>query len=68
MKDFLKTSDLSRADLKYLLAHASKFKAKPHARRTALAGETVCLYFNKPSTRTRISFETAVARLGGTPP
>ncbi|HYP90895.1 MAG TPA: ornithine carbamoyltransferase, partial [Polyangiaceae bacterium] len=40
---------------------------KPHARRTALAGETVCLYFNKPSTRTRISFETAVARLGGTP-
>ena len=67
MKDFLKTSDLSRADLKYLLARSAKFKAKPHARRTALAGETVCLYFNKPSTRTRISFETAVARLGGTP-
>ena len=41
MKDFLKTSDLSRADLKYLLARAAKFKAKPHARRTALAGESV---------------------------
>src|SRR5687768_6593247 len=67
MKDFLKTSDLSRADLKYLLARSAKFKAKPHARRSALAGETVCLYFAKPSTRTRISFETAVARLGGTP-
>jgi len=67
MKDLLKTSDLSRADLKYLLARAAKFKAKPHARRSALAGETVCLYFNKPSTRTRISFETAVTRLGGTP-
>ncbi len=67
MKDFLRTSDLSRADLKYLLARSAKFKAKPHARRTALAGETVCLYFAKPSTRTRISFETAVARLGGTP-
>jgi len=67
MKDFLKTSDLSRADLKYLLARSAKFKSKPHARRTALAGETVCLYFNKPSTRTRISFETAVTRLGGVP-
>src|SRR6478609_8019639 len=67
MKDFLKTCDLSRADLKYLLARSAKFKAEPHARRTAVAGETVCLYFNKPSTRTRISFETAIARLGGTP-
>jgi len=67
MKDFLRTSDLSRADLKFLLARSAKFKAKPHARRSALAGETVCLYFTKPSTRTRISFETAIARLGGTP-
>jgi len=67
MKDFLKTSDLSRADLKYLLARSAKFKAKPHARRSALAGDTVCLYFAKPSTRTRISFETAVTRLGGSP-
>ena len=49
------------------MARSAKFKAKPHARHTALAGESVCLYFNKPSTRTRISFETAVARLGGTP-
>ncbi len=67
MKDFLRISDLGRADLKYLLNRSAKFKARPHARRSALAGETVCLYFNKPSTRTRISFETAVARLGGTP-
>jgi ornithine carbamoyltransferase len=33
--------------------------------RHLLRDETVVLYFNKPSTRTRISFETAVARLGG---
>jgi len=65
MKDLLKTSDLTRADFKYLLARAVKFKAKPYQRRTALQNDSVALYFNKPSTRTRVSFETAVARLGG---
>jgi ornithine carbamoyltransferase len=65
MKDLLRTLDLSRADLKYLLNRSRKFKANPHARRSLLSGESVCLYFTKPSTRTRISFETAVSRLGG---
>jgi ornithine carbamoyltransferase len=65
MKDLLRTLDLSRADLKYLLNRSRKFKASPHARRSLLSGESVCLYFTKPSTRTRLSFETAVARLGG---
>ncbi len=65
MKDLIRTSDLSRADVKYLLARAQKFKANPHARRNLLAGESVCLYFAKPSTRTRVSFEAAVNRLGG---
>ncbi|MEI9950655.1 MAG: ornithine carbamoyltransferase [Pseudomonadota bacterium] len=65
MKDLLKTSDLSRADFKYLLARAVKFKAKPYQRCTALQNDSVALYFNKPSTRTRVSFETAIARLGG---
>ncbi len=67
MKDLLKTSDLSRADLKYLLSRAKKFKANPASRRSLLAGESVGLYFAKPSTRTRVSFEVAVARLGGNP-
>lgn len=67
MKDLLKTSDLTRSDFKYLLARAVKFKAKPFQRRTTLQNDSVALYFNKPSTRTRVSFETAVGRLGGTP-
>lgn len=67
MKDLLRTLDLSRDDFEYLLSRSRKFKAKPHQRAGTLAHETVCLYFNKPSTRTRISFETAVTRLGGVP-
>ena len=65
MKDLLRTLDLSKADFKYLLNRSRKFKASPHGRRSLLAGESVCLYFTKPSTRTRISFEAAVSRLGG---
>jgi ornithine carbamoyltransferase len=67
VKDLLTTADLSADDLAYLLRRSVKFKAKPHGRPNVLSGETVCLYFSKPSTRTRISFETAVVRLGGVP-
>jgi ornithine carbamoyltransferase len=67
MKDLLKTSDLSKSDFEYLLERSRRFKQKPSRRASTLAGETVCLYFAKPSTRTRISFETAVTRLGGVP-
>ncbi len=67
MRNLLKTSDLAADDLTYLLKRSAKFKVKPHSRVTLLAGDTVCMYFSKPSTRTRISFETAIVRLGGTP-
>ncbi|MBY0273791.1 ornithine carbamoyltransferase [Candidatus Binatia bacterium] len=63
----LRIADLSSDDLHDLLALATSFKADPYLHRLFLANETVVLYFNKPSTRTRISFETAVARLGGVP-
>jgi ornithine carbamoyltransferase len=61
------TADLHPADLERLLARARAFKTDPWQRRTLLENETVVLYFNKPSTRTRLSFEAAVARLGGVP-
>ncbi len=67
MKDLLRTSDLSSDDMAYLLDLAGTCKREPLRQRGLLANESVVLYFNKPSTRTRISFETAVARLGGTP-
>ncbi|HSR51951.1 MAG TPA: ornithine carbamoyltransferase [Acidobacteriota bacterium] len=67
MKDFLRTADLTRRDLGLLLDMADRFKQEPYQHRTELQNESVSLYFNKPSTRTRISMETAVVRLGGVP-
>ena len=67
LKDLLRTADLDPQDLRLLLDLAAEFKAAPYRQSSLLASETVLLYFNKPSTRTRVSFETAVARLGGVP-
>lgn len=67
MKDLLQTSDLSIDDMHLLLDLASELKANPLKHHGLLTGSTVVLYFAKPSTRTRLSFETAVARLGGFP-
>jgi ornithine carbamoyltransferase len=67
LEDLLRTSALSPDDLILLLELAASFKAEPYQERSLLQNDTVVLYFNKPSTRTRLSMETAVARLGGTP-
>ena len=67
VKDLLRTADLTPTDLELLLRLAEDFKADPHRRPRTFRDETVVLYFAKPSTRTRLSFETAVTRLGGVP-
>ncbi len=67
MKDLLHTADLSREDVELLLTTASDFAANPLIASTALANKSVAIYMTKPSTRTRLSSETAVAHLGGTP-
>lgn len=67
MKDFLRIADLSAADLELLLSRSLELKKEPHRGISILRGETVVLYFEKPSTRTRLSFETAIVRLGGHP-
>ncbi len=67
MKDLLRTADLERDELIHLLELAEEFKRHPRLHDTLLRDQIVVLYFAKPSTRTRLSFEAAVARLGGVP-
>ena len=67
MKDLLRTADLSRADVDLLLNTAADFAKNPLRSKDALAHKSVAIYMTKPSTRTRLSSETAVAHLGGTP-
>lgn len=67
MKDLLRTEHLSRADVDLLLATSAEFAKDPLRSATALANKTVAIYMTKPSTRTRLASETAVAHLGGTP-
>ena len=67
MKDLLRTEHLSRADVELLLDTAAEFAKNPLRSHTALANKSVAIYMTKPSTRTRLASETAVAHLGGTP-
>ena len=67
MKDLLRTQDLSREDVELLLSTASDFAQDPLRSKTELSHKSVAIYMTKPSTRTRLSSETAVAHLGGTP-
>jgi ornithine carbamoyltransferase len=67
MKDLLRTEHLSRADVELLLSTAAEFAENPLRSQTALSNKTVAIYMTKPSTRTRLASETAVAHLGGTP-
>jgi ornithine carbamoyltransferase len=64
-KDFLSIDDLSVDELTSLLDDAGKIKTKPDKYADALTGAQVALIFEKPSTRTRVSFEVAVKSMGG---
>lgn len=67
MKDLLRTEHLSRSDVEIILATAGEFAENPLRSNSALANKTVAIYMTKPSTRTRLSSETAIVHLGGTP-
>ena len=67
MKDLLRTEHLSRADVELLLSTAVEFAKDPTTAANTLAHKTIAIYMSKPSTRTRLATETAVAHLGGTP-
>ncbi len=66
-RDYLSVDDLTPEGFSDLLALSAKVKSDPGAYASVLAGRTVALIFEKPSTRTRVSFEVGVAQLGAHP-
>jgi ornithine carbamoyltransferase len=66
-RDLLSVDDLTPGELASLLDLSAKAKAQPGDYAERLAGRAVAMIFEKPSTRTRVSFEIAVASSGGHP-
>ena len=65
-RHFITGTELSAPELIALIDRALELKAAPYSS-DALRGRTVALIFQKPSTRTRVSFEAGIAELGGHP-
>jgi len=66
-RDYLSVDDLSMDELAWLLDLSAKVKAQPGDHAAALAGRVIAMIFEKPSTRTRVSFEVAISSAGGHP-
>ncbi len=57
--------DLTPPETEYLLALARHVKALPHKYKLALEGKSLAMLFQKPSLRTRVTFEIGMGQLGG---
>jgi ornithine carbamoyltransferase len=66
-RNYLSVDDLSPEELDHLLALSAAAKAEPERYAGRLADRAIALIFEKPSTRTRVSFEVAASSLGGHP-
>ena len=65
LRHFLDLHDFDTATLRQMLDIAAGFKQAGGVTSRPLAGKTLALIFEKPSTRTRVSFEVAMRQLGG---
>ena len=63
--DFTRDTDATAEELRSLLDLAADMKRSPEDYRTALGGKSIALLFEKPSLRTRVTFELAIQQLGG---
>ncbi|HSW62217.1 MAG TPA: ornithine carbamoyltransferase [Dissulfurispiraceae bacterium] len=66
-KDFLTIGDFSAEEVRTLLDRSIALKSGDDAMKCPLIGKSVGLFFEKPSTRTRVSFEVGVYQLGAQP-
>lgn len=66
IKDLLCITDLNKEELLFVLKTAKDFKSG-RLKSETLKGKSVAMIFEKPSTRTRLSFQTAIYELGGQP-
>ncbi|HEV2699126.1 MAG TPA: hypothetical protein VGU90_14110, partial [Terriglobales bacterium] len=64
-RDLVSIRDLSPGEVESLFHLASLVKARPQDFRAALAGKHIAMFFEKPSLRTRLTFEAGIAGLGG---
>src|SRR5579864_3196462 len=63
--NFLSIKDFSPEEIRYLLELAREIKSHPSAHHGALKGKTLAMIFEKPSLRTRVSFDVGIQQLGG---
>lgn len=66
-KDFLRINDLTPSEIDKIIKRAVELKAGRDTSACPLIGRSVGLFFEKPSTRTRVSFEVGIYQLGGQP-
>ncbi len=64
-KDFLSIRDFSPSEIQYLLVLGRQVKADPTAFSRALRRQTLAMIFEKPSLRTRVTFDVGIQQLGG---
>jgi ornithine carbamoyltransferase len=64
-RHLLSLKDYAREDIEEIFELAAQVKADPHAYGGVLQGKTLAMIFQKPSTRTRVSFEVGMFELGG---
>ena len=64
-KDFLSIRDFSPSEIQYLLILARQVKADPTAYSGALRRQTLAMIFEKPSLRTRVTFDVGIQQMGG---
>ena len=64
-RDLVSIRDLSPMEVESLFHLAGRMKARPEDFRTALAGKHIVMFFEKPSLRTRLTFEAGICGLGG---